>query len=291
MAAVPSARLTWPPAELLIKILELLPVRETCTLRIVSSGIKAFINKNEEALSRITADSHRQRIYVRLKWLLSLKDIDRLDILHRYTSYYGNIGLQAPPGDGEGILPNIIGRTLAYKFPDLSDDDEMDIGEKILGFRHYFTDCHTRMHSHSDPRNQSEAYVEIQRTWQGVEVQAAQLGDSVKDVDYLRARVQDSNLLQGPHYTSKHRLPRYPIIARHGLKSFGSSMVARESGSLLRERFRLPFPLKRGFSYCVKTQRMQDMVYITCTSTEPWKTALLQSPFCQAALLEEIFLF
>ncbi|KAK6420568.1 hypothetical protein LTR95_016926 [Oleoguttula sp. CCFEE 5521] len=180
MAATSSDRLTSLPVELLIKVFEVLPVREICRLRIVSSGIKAFIDKNEEALARLTADSHPQRIYARLKWLLNLKELDLLDILHRYTSYYGNIGLQAPPGDGELILPNVIGMTLAYQFPDLSDDDEMDI----------------------DPENDSEAYAEIQRTWQRVEIQAAQLCGSVKDVDYVRARVQDSNFLQGPHYTS-----------------------------------------------------------------------------------------
>ncbi|KAK6432125.1 hypothetical protein LTR95_011704 [Oleoguttula sp. CCFEE 5521] len=291
MAAVASSRLTSLPAELLIKILELLPVRETFRLRIISRVLKGFVDKHEKALARITAECHRQRLLDRLRWLLDLDGLSLLDILHRYTSYYGHIGLESPHDNGQTVLPSVIGMTLAYKFPKLSDDDSMEVGEKMLDFWLCFMECHKWMHCHSFSENNSEAYAEIKRTWERAEIQAAHLTDPDNVVEYLRARLQDRSLLQGPRYTDKHGLPRFPITSRPGLQDLGQGLFFSECGSLLRERFQLPFPLKAGFAYCVKTQRRQDIVYITSTSTEPWKTALLRSPFRQAAMLEEMFVF
>ncbi|OQO06754.1 hypothetical protein B0A48_08542 [Cryoendolithus antarcticus] len=293
MAAIPPDRLTSLPAELLTKVLESLPVRETSRLRIISSEFRDFIDRSEEALARMIADCHSQRISNRLSWLIRIKDVSLLNILHHYSSYYGNMAFVTRFRGREWIIISVVQTTLDSKYPTLSSDDRTIVSSNVIDLWHHFADCHHWMHNRSASEESDQAYVNMKQNWELVEGWAAlhALDDPMNNVAYLRAPLQDRNLLQGPRHTSKHGLPQYPITARNRLRGFGSSDVLRRSYSLLRERFRLPSPLVGGLGYCVKMQRGQDMVYITCTSTEPWKTALLQSPFRQAALLEEIFVF
>ncbi|OQO06761.1 hypothetical protein B0A48_08549 [Cryoendolithus antarcticus] len=126
--------------------------------------------------------------------------------------------------------------------------------------------------------------------WEAVETMAASYDAPVNDVEYLRARVQDKALFHGPHCTIQLGLPKYPLTPRMGFPFPRCPVYVRNCGEVLLPNLKLPH-LVMGFAYLVKSSRMQEMAYAACTYEEPNDTQLMNSPLCQAALLENLFLF
>ncbi|KAK6420567.1 hypothetical protein LTR95_016925 [Oleoguttula sp. CCFEE 5521] len=96
------------PTELPIKILEVIPIREVCQLRILSRPFQALVDSNEEAITLLTICSNRTRLLSRMHWLINLENLDLIDIIDRYCSYYGDIIVESNDGTINGILDDTI---------------------------------------------------------------------------------------------------------------------------------------------------------------------------------------
>ncbi|OQO09960.1 hypothetical protein B0A48_04315 [Cryoendolithus antarcticus] len=286
-------RLTTLAPELLHSIIELLSAREICSIRRVNRGLKDYVDRYESTLASLTIAHHRKKICARVAWLLDLKDLDLIDILHRYTSYYGEIGLHSP-AEHERILQHLLRLTLDQKFPALDGMGRMRMGVDVLNFWLLFTISHEWVHSRWPPSEPStpEAYEEMMHIWTRLESRKTALGDPISNVEYVRARIQDSALLQGPRYAGNYGVPRYPISARQCLPLplylEGSELAGRCEALLYRA---LGFPvLSGGLGYCVKSEPMQSMVYEVLTQAGKGRL-LMRSRLRQTALWEEVFVF
>lgn len=81
--------LTALPAELLVDIVEQLPVREMCRLRSVSRQLRDFVDANQGLLTQDHIDYHQARIHDEYKLLTDLSGCDIVDALRRYDNHYG----------------------------------------------------------------------------------------------------------------------------------------------------------------------------------------------------------
>lgn len=77
------------PAELLVNIVEQLPVREICRLRSLSRHFRDFVDTNQNASTRDLVSYHRARINREYRLLTDLSGRDIIDTLRRYVSHYG----------------------------------------------------------------------------------------------------------------------------------------------------------------------------------------------------------
>ncbi|OQO06755.1 hypothetical protein B0A48_08543 [Cryoendolithus antarcticus] len=284
-----ATRLTALPTELLTKVLEVLLVREICGLRIVSRGLEDDIDSNEDALARRTIESNRARLIARRHWLLDLQSVNVVDVLARYSSYYGDIEVSSPGYSGIVIDP-MLTETLKHKVADLRLKEKLALHHDVHIFFHAFKYCHDGMHKLMSDKEDMIHFQ--QRVWNMLESSALRLtGDPVSDIEYLLARLQDSTALQGPHYTTTHGVPRFPITDRIGLHYPRCSKGSQVCDNLLVETtLGLPPPLMT-LGYHLKTEKMQKMVHAACNSSEPIKNRLFQSAFRLAALMEETFFF
>jgi hypothetical protein len=82
-------RLTVLPTELLVGIVEHLPVREMCRLRSLSRHFRDFVDANQGLLTRDLINSHRARINEEHRLLTDLSNCDIVDAVRRYDSHYG----------------------------------------------------------------------------------------------------------------------------------------------------------------------------------------------------------
>jgi hypothetical protein len=93
MSSSPKAEsedhLTALPAELLVNIVEQLPVREICRLRSLSRHVRDFIDTNQGRLTQGLISYHRTRINFEYTYLTDLSDCDIIDALRRYDSHHG----------------------------------------------------------------------------------------------------------------------------------------------------------------------------------------------------------
>ena len=81
--------LTALPAELLVDIVEQLPVREICRLRSVNRHLRDFVDANQGLLTQDLIGYHQARIHDEYKLLADLSGCDIVDALRRYDSHYG----------------------------------------------------------------------------------------------------------------------------------------------------------------------------------------------------------
>lgn len=81
--------LTALPAELLVDIVEQLPVREICRLRSVNRHLRDFVDANQGLLTQDLIGYHQARIHDEYKLLTDLSGCDIVDALRRYDSHYG----------------------------------------------------------------------------------------------------------------------------------------------------------------------------------------------------------
>ncbi|KAK6430487.1 hypothetical protein LTR95_013360 [Oleoguttula sp. CCFEE 5521] len=262
-------RLTSLTTELLVKVLEVLPARDISKLRAVSRGLCDFVDKNEVAIVRHTIMSNRKRLVSRIRWLMDLRNLDLIDIVHRYCSYYGNIEAMSMEIK-HIILGTMVTETFNCNFEELRDEEKLKLVSKMTDFFLNFKRCHNWMRRQTAPsQNLASKYAKIKRVWVELQSTALQLTDPVSNIDYLIARLQDGKLMRGPHYTTKQGVPRYAITPR----------------VLMGKILGLPAPLE-GLGYCVKTEGMQKMVHDACGQGQ-----IYPSDLRLAALIEEMFLF
>lgn len=81
--------LTALPAELLVNVVEQLPVREICRLRSLSRHVRDFVDTNQGRLTQGLISCHRTRINDEYKLLTDLSHCDIIDALRRYDSHHG----------------------------------------------------------------------------------------------------------------------------------------------------------------------------------------------------------
>lgn len=81
--------LTALPNELLVNIVEQLPPREICLLRVQNRHMRTFVDENEGALTREALSVHHDRILQEYKLLTDFTGLDFIGVLMRYYRYYG----------------------------------------------------------------------------------------------------------------------------------------------------------------------------------------------------------
>ncbi|OQO09964.1 hypothetical protein B0A48_04319 [Cryoendolithus antarcticus] len=212
--------------------------------------------------------------------------------MRRYISYYGNLNIKSTFDNGPLLIANLLVHTHLNRNPTSATYALGTFYKATLNLVLLFHSCHVLMHDGKavEAANALALQDSLRTSWQAVENLASIHGAPMNDPEYLRARVQDKTLLDGPHHAVVLGVPKYPITKRMGFQFPACPLYTRNCTEVLLKTLGLP-TVGGGFAYCVKSLRMQEMAYAACTYEEPIDTQLMNSPLCQAALLEDMFLF
>lgn len=89
-------RFTTLPNELLVEIIERLPARDICRLRVQNHHLRQFVDSSQTRLTKDVIEYHRARIIRDFQYLTDFTGLQLFDALMRYVYYYGTPDVHFP---------------------------------------------------------------------------------------------------------------------------------------------------------------------------------------------------
>lgn len=94
--AIVKNRFTTLPNELLADIIERLPARDICRLRVQNHHLRQFVDSSQTRLTKDVIEYHRARIIRYFQYLTDFTGLQLFDALMRYVYYYGTPDVLSP---------------------------------------------------------------------------------------------------------------------------------------------------------------------------------------------------
>nr|OQO19082.1 hypothetical protein B0A51_12442 [Rachicladosporium sp. CCFEE 5018] len=283
-------RLTTLPPELLVEVLILLPIRQIVQLRQVNRHFRQLVDGNEAAITRHSLAYNQWRLGSRHRRLTDFRGLELVDAVHEYYSYYGLIydfsgarELRTP----SRLIRASLRSNFPRSFPDPAGVQSVPFAELSSFVSALQASC-TDMHG--DPRAEKHRPVSEKRVPHPL---AEMLGWNTPlfgDPESLQKKLQNATLLRGPHHTLVHGTPEHLVTWRTDMSPrlqdkiplFWDHRGTRVTSQILQ----LP-DLEHNFSYCVKTEAMASVFWDAADD----KFGFIESPFRQAAVMEELFIW
>ncbi|KAK6430862.1 hypothetical protein LTR95_012979 [Oleoguttula sp. CCFEE 5521] len=265
-------RLTELPLELLLEIITLLPMRQTMSLRQLSRSFKKLVDGNEPKLTRHSLVYNPLRLNSRHRRLTDFRGLELVDVVHQYMSYYG----------------------VMYELNDF-DDLQIPWRSIFVSFQSALVDCIPGF-ANADPVTHGDAHVSEDRSMPESLIHfplASPTDPSAPffgDFESLTRKLEDPNLLRGPHHTRIHGMPDCFLTWRI---EEGENFEERNPGpwdhgeiDVTMGLLRVP-NLERRFSYCIKSKTMASVFWNAMDGYPDFAA----SQFRQAAVLEELYIW